>query len=135
MHCFSTRPRLSEVRIVPCEDYRTDDWSRPDIYSTPPKGKKQIPKDQEFYGDSFDNSHSILEADDVTHARQRRILSHAFSEQALRDQEDLIHQYTDMLISRLHEQVNGPSSGKIDLVRWLNFTTFDSKFISSKNMQ
>jgi cytochrome P450 len=90
-------------------------------------------KDPEFYGDSFDNARSILEAHDVDHARQRRILSHAFSEQALRDQEGLIHQYTDLLVSKLHEQVTKPEKGKIDLVRWLNFTTFDSKLIPNPN--
>jgi len=70
-----------------------------------------------------DNIHST--SDDATHSRQRRLLSHAFSEKALREQEPLIKSYIDLLMKRLHEEVQGPSKGKVDLVRWLNWTSFD----------
>lgn len=33
--------------------------------------------------------------------------------------------FCNMLISKLHEQIEGPNKGKVDLVQWLNFTTFD----------
>ena len=68
--------------------------------------------------------HSILSANDADHARYRRLLSHAFSEKALRQQEYLQLQYIDLLISRLtdHARSNDPV---IDIVKWLNFTTFD----------
>ena len=55
----------------------------------------------------------------------RRLLSHAFSDAALREQEQLITQYLDLLIEKLHEQIVGTAQGKIDFVRWYNFTTFD----------
>lgn len=55
----------------------------------------------------------------------RRLLSHAFSDAALRDQEQLITHYFDLLIEKLQQQVVGPEQGKVDLVRWYNFTTFD----------
>ncbi|CZR63463.1 related to isotrichodermin C-15 hydroxylase (cytochrome P-450 monooxygenase CYP65A1) [Phialocephala subalpina] len=97
-----------------------------DIYGTQ-KGKKMLEKDPEFYKDSFDpeGADSLLEADDATHQRQRRVISHAFSEQALRDQEGIIMGFCNMLISKLHDQIEGPNKGKVDMVRWLNFTTFD----------
>ncbi|KAG8530292.1 uncharacterized protein KY384_004794 [Bacidia gigantensis] len=57
--------------------------------------------------------------------RIRRLVSHAFSEQALREQEPLITYYFDLLISRLHQEVSGAQQGKVNLVQWLNFTTFD----------
>lgn len=102
-----------------------------------------LQKDPEFYKDSFnpEGANSLLgkrillhraigltlsaEADDATHQRQRRVISHAFSEQALRDQEGIVMRFCNMLISKLHEQIEGPNKGKVDLVQWLNFTTFD----------
>ncbi|OCK76205.1 toxin biosynthesis cytochrome P450 monooxygenase [Lepidopterella palustris CBS 459.81] len=63
--------------------------------------------------------------DDVAHSRMRRLLSHAFSEKALREQEELVNSYINLLIKRLHEECDGPNKGKVDIVRWLNWTTFD----------
>ena len=57
--------------------------------------------------------------------RQRRHLSHAFSDKALREQEPLIQGYIDLLTNQLHSQVAEDASGEIDLVRWYNYTTFD----------
>jgi cytochrome P450 len=64
-------------------------------------------------------------SNDADHSRMRRLLSHAFSDAALRDQEQLITHYFDLLIEKLQQQVVGPEQGKVDLVRWYNFTTFD----------
>lgn len=55
------------------------------------------------------------------HSRYRRLLSHAFSEKALRDQEPLMNAYFDQLISRLKERAGSPQ----DMVQWFNFVTFD----------
>lgn len=52
-------------------------------------------------------------------------MTHAFSETSLREQEPLIHRYCDFLIKRLYDQIKGPKMGEIDIVSWLNFTTFD----------
>lgn len=66
---------------------------------------------------------SIFFSDDKDHARFRRTLSHAFSEQALRLQEDLIKGYLDILIKSLREEAE---AGKvIDATMWYNLTTFD----------
>ena len=68
---------------------------------------------------------SASDADTNTHNRMRKLLSHAFSDSALREQEPLIHSYCDLLITKLHERVDGPMKGHLDLVSWFNFMTFD----------
>ena len=71
--------------------------------------------------------HSILSANDADHSRHRRLLAHAFSERALREQEYLPLAYVNLLISRLSGLVSSSESGTavVDIVQWLNFTTFD----------
>lgn len=71
--------------------------------------------------------HSILSANDADHARYRRLLAHAFSERALREQEYLPLAYLDLLTRRLHEIVSSSENhvAVVDIVKWLNFTTFD----------
>lgn len=66
---------------------------------------------------------SIFFSNDKDHARMRKALGHAFSEQALRLQEDLIKGYVDQLIKGLREEAE---AGKvIDATMWYNLTTFD----------
>lgn len=67
----------------------------------------------------------IITANDADHARIRRLLGHAFSDKALREQEPLLQSYVATLISGLHRQVQGPGKGKVNLVDWFNWTTFD----------
>lgn len=71
--------------------------------------------------------HSILSANDADHARYRRLLAHAFSERALREQEYLPLAYIDLLTRRLRGIVSSSRSHSavVDIVKWLNFTTFD----------
>lgn len=65
---------------------------------------------------------SITKTED--HTRQRRILSHAFSERAVREQEYLLQKYSDLLITRLHDQCKA-GKPEVDICDWYNFTTFD----------
>ena len=81
-----------------------------------------MPKDMTFYNTPTSGSHSLITADRADHSRQRRLISHAFSDKALREQEPLIKGYVDLLIQRLHERANGDS---LDMVSWYNWTTFD----------
>jgi hypothetical protein len=57
------------------------------------------------------------------HARMRRLIDRAFSEQALRSQRSLVISYITLLINQLHKRVT--SQEPVDMTRWLNFTTFD----------
>jgi len=97
-----------------------DAWR--DIYGH--GNKMPLLKDLNFYHqDSLIGMPDIISANDADHARIRRPLNHAFSEQALRSQKDIINSYITLLITKLHRQAK--SEIPIDIVRWLNFTTFD----------
>ena len=64
-------------------------------------------------------------ASNVDHTRMRKLLSHAFSESALREHESILTGYLDLLVSRLKEKSQDQSIDKVDLTTWYNFTTFD----------
>ncbi len=68
---------------------------------------------------------SLLTANDADHSRMRRLLSHAFSEKALKESQPIVQSYVDVLISRLHEQTKGTAQGKVDFTKWYNWTSFD----------
>lgn len=55
----------------------------------------------------------------------RRVLDHAFSAKAFREQEPVVRAYVDKLIRCLREQVDGPTQGKVDVVNWYNWMSFD----------
>lgn len=82
-----------------------------------------IPKDKQFYGVGINAVQSIIEADDTSHARQRKILSHAFSDRALREQEPLIKSWAAKLSSKLAERA--AQGDKADMLKFYNLTTFD----------
>lgn len=113
------------VRIMPDELSFISPSAWQDIYTTKP----QLPKVSKGVSQSY-NGVPHLAAETVTekHTRQRRILSHAFSERALKAQEDILKHYTDLLVEKLNEQVasSEKSSVSLNLGSWYNFTTFDT---------
>jgi len=109
------------VRISPWElSYRNADaWK--DIYANR-NGHILLPKEPFFY--SPVNGHpNIVFSDHATHARIRRTVANAFSEKALRQQEDLIKVHIDLLVERLDEMADGKTP--LDIVMWYNYCTFD----------
>lgn len=68
-------------------------------------------------------TYNIINAPDDIHARQRKTLSHAFSERALREQEPLITTYVDLLVEHMHEDAKAGKA--VDMVGYLTFLTFD----------
>lgn len=64
---------------------------------------------------------TLIVAPKDAHRRMRRQLAHAFSDAALIEQESVVVDYLDLLISRLTERVGT----EINMVSWFNFTTFD----------
>jgi len=88
--------------------------------------KRQVPKDFKFY--EFDGPDTprniVITLDDDDHARHRRLLAHAFSTQALKEQEPLITRYFNLLMKRLSERAEGGSE-KVDLVLWYSSATHD----------
>ncbi|EFQ36369.1 cytochrome P450 [Colletotrichum graminicola M1.001] len=116
------------VRVSPSELSYTDGRAWKDIYGHTREGKRGCPKNPRFYGpvkDLDNGTPGILEADDVNHARFRRIFSHAFSPKALQEQEPIFQKYTTLLTQRLKEKMDGNSQGEFDLLAWYNYATFD----------
>lgn len=111
------------VRLAPNELSFIDGQAWHDIYGHH-QGRPNFPKNPLWMAPGKNGVHSILSANDADHARYRRLLSHAFSERALRQQEYLVLQYIDLLIDRLAEKATSPDA-IVDIVQWLNFTTFD----------
>ena len=103
-------------------------------------GKPELDKDMSFFTQSTNGVPSILSESSTSsrdrrtnvlvsnhddHVRIRKLVIHSFSDQALRDQEPIITRYIDLLISQLKRAVDGPDKGKVDLMSWFMFTTFD----------
>lgn len=58
----------------------------------------------------------------------RKVLNPAFSDRALKAQEYILQDYTDLLITRLRELINSAAGGSaaVDIESWYSFTTFDT---------
>lgn len=96
----------------------TSAWK--DIYGMRP-AHERFQKDVNI----FSSVDSILTASDADHSRIRRLLSHAFSDKALREQESLVQSHVDNLIRALQDQIHGPAKGEVNIKDWFNYTTFD----------
>ncbi|KAI1638389.1 cytochrome P450 [Biscogniauxia mediterranea] len=92
-----------------------------DIYGHHGAGKPEFTKIPGYF---FPGDHeTVIGARRDDHRRMRRTLNHAFSDAALREQEGLVKKYIALLIQRLGE--NADAKNVINIVSWLNFTTFD----------
>ncbi|KAK0506872.1 hypothetical protein JMJ35_010726 [Cladonia borealis] len=68
------------------------------------------------------NVHSILSADRANHTRLRRILAPAFSEKAVKEQDNCVMKYVNLLIQKLAARsVEGP----VDMNQYFTWTTID----------
>lgn len=94
-----------------------------DIYGHRLAGKRSFAKDRRLYAIPVNGTTSILSSDDANHARQRRVLSHAFSDKALKEEESLFKRWANLLVFKLKELAF--AEDPIDLVAYYNFTTFD----------
>ena len=70
-------------------------------------------------------SFTHIAANQTDHTRIRKLFSHAFSDSALLEQEPLLTIYFKLLISKLKEQIDGPAQGRVDMMAYYNFATFD----------
>ena len=117
------------VRVSPNELSFIDPDAWKDIYGHRTAGKPNFQKEMKFYGPDFfagkEGATGIVRADDSGHGRQRRLVSHAFSDKALKEQEPLFKQYVDLLVQKISAIVEKDPMAKINLVDWYNFTTFD----------
>jgi cytochrome P450 len=111
------------VRFTPTNVSFTTPGAWKTIYGHRSAGQETLVKDKITYRQSLSGHPHIINANVEDHRRQRRLLSHAFSEKALRGQEDIMKHYIDLLIRRLGE--HAATGEAVDLMRWYNFTTFD----------
>jgi len=116
------------IRIGPKELSFTDPAAWKDIYTSHP-GLPNFPRDPidsrfEPVEDTGNMHTDMLAADEKNHSRQRRILSHAFSVEALSGQEKLTEEYVDLFIMKIGE-VAEANKGVVDLNCWFNYLTFD----------
>ncbi|PPJ53654.1 hypothetical protein CBER1_00883 [Cercospora berteroae] len=119
----------SVVRVSPNEiSFTSADTAWPDIYGFRTgklKGHLNTQKDPVWYPAPVNGAPSILIDNDENHSKGRRLLSHAFSDKALHEQESLIQNYVDQLVDRLKETTSENSQKPVDLTKWYNWTTFD----------
>ncbi|KAE8143175.1 cytochrome P450 [Aspergillus pseudotamarii] len=111
------------VRVSPTEVSFSSAQSWIDIYA-PRKGAEFI-KSPFYDGGNFaDKAHSIVsERDPVKHARMRKFLARAFSEQSLREQEGIIDGVIQKWVTKVGKV--SEAAGEVDLTRWFNLMTFD----------
>lgn len=111
------------VRAMPNELVFTDPQAWRDIYGYR-QGHPQFHKDPIHVGSVQDipGSTTLTMAGDDEHARQRRALSHAFSQKALLEQEGIIRGYVDLFIERL--KPFGKSGEGINMCSWYSMLSF-----------
>jgi averantin hydroxylase len=109
------------VRITPNDLSWVDDGVWRDAWAHR-QGHQEFPKDTYFRSPQLDGSYGILSANREEHQRYRRLLSHAFSDKGMREQQPIIQSYIDMLVDGLRFNAK---EGSQDMVKWFNWTTFD----------
>lgn len=95
------------------------------IYADQRPGCSVFPKNYDSFKETRNElSSSVFIAGDKDHARMRKVISQAFSEQSLRDQEPRIQGHVKSLIRQVAAtaETNG---GVVDLNEWYNFAAFD----------
>ncbi|RAK82729.1 cytochrome P450 [Aspergillus fijiensis CBS 313.89] len=99
------------------------------IYASRPPDR-QFLKDPVWWRRQPGQPDSLLSAiSPDKHAAMRRLLAPAFTQRALRTQEEVLQKFVSLLVARIREQVEAADGGKagaqIDIAPWFNFTTFD----------
>jgi cytochrome P450 len=108
------------VRIAPNELSFVEARAWKDIYGHR-VGSSEFHKDpsQTFLQDT--KHPHIIGAPREQHSKLRKLLSHGFSDKALREQGAVLNNYAMKMIDGLKAKGSEP----VDLVQWYNFTTFD----------
>ncbi|KAJ2971560.1 hypothetical protein NUW58_g9382 [Xylaria curta] len=110
------------VRIGPNELSFASAQAFQEIHGHISKGKARFLK-TEFYENDDPTPRITSARDPELHSRQRKALSHAFSAQALRHQEDIIQKYVDGFIQQIARSgENGKTALNMsDTFNWLTF--------------
>lgn len=113
------------VRIAPNQLSFNTAASYQDIYGSR-QGQHQTFLKSNFYdaGAFSPQAHSIItERDPIRHAKQKKYVSAAFSDKALKSQEGLINEVVDKFIKQLGVHASGEQGA--NLVTWFSLATFD----------
>jgi cytochrome P450 len=108
------------VRIGPNELSYVNPQVWKEVYASRIGGQMQ--KDPDHYT-KHDKTPELHVSGDEDHTRMRRLISHAFSDKALRDQEYIMQSYYDLLMQRLHEVASTGRS--VDVKQWIAWALFD----------
>jgi hypothetical protein len=112
------------VRVAPDELSFVGEDAFKAIYGYKHGTGGEMPKDPNMYGNLSAGTLSIIGAPSHRHGPLRRLLSHGFSEKALRFQEPIIQGYLDLFIRRLRDL--GAKGVDIDIVTWYNVSDLPS---------
>lgn len=112
------------VRVMPNELSFNTAKAWEDIYGHR-VGMANMDKDPIHVGavEAIPGATNLTMAPDLHHARQRRALAHAFSKQALLEQEPILKGYVNLFVKRLREMAHRGEAA--NMVSWYNFCTFD----------
>ncbi|KAF2258735.1 cytochrome P450 [Lojkania enalia] len=112
------------VRVMPNELSFNTAKAWDDIYGHR-IGLPNMDKDPIHVGavEAIPGATNLTMAPDAHHARQRRALAHAFSKQALMEQEPILKGYVNLFVQRLREMAHRGEAA--NMVSWFNFCTFD----------
>ena len=111
------------VRIAPNELSFINPSAWKNIHGTRP-GHLSFEKNPAVYAMPPNGTPSLVTANRMDHTRMRRVLGHAFSDKAIREQEPTIESYVNLFIERLRAQSEG-KVGRVDISMWLRWLAFD----------
>ena len=113
------------VRNAPNSVHFTDPQAWKDIYGHRTGGRPATTKAVAV--EPAHKGHEMLEfiPDEEEHGRRRRLYTHAFSDQAIRQQEPMLREHVNKLVVQLKAKSKESPGKSQDIVRWLHFCTFD----------
>jgi cytochrome P450 len=79
-------------------------------------------KDPDHY-QKHDKTPSLHVSNDSDHTRMRKLIAHAFSEKALREQEPIMQSYTDLFVQRMYER--SKEGNPVNIKKWIYWLLFD----------
>ncbi len=100
------------------------------MYKESISGKEPVPhfgRGSSMFDPPYNGVYSVHSVhDDAEHARIKRLISHAFSDKAVRDVESLVLRYMDLALTQLRASITNPGTkGRVDISAWMNYLTFD----------
>ena len=125
--CHSLHERFGPVvRIAPDELSFADSSAWKTIYGQQKGRYTPFRKNYDTFNETRNQigAHSVFLAGDEDHMRMRKVLGHAFSPQALREQEPKLLNHAEHLLRGLDQAVS-ISDGDVDLNQWYTWAAFD----------